>query len=578
MWFGVFYWLANYKWKVIFERLIWVACCVTLVNYMFYGTEMGMISSNLQYESRMSFKLSAQLLNLLVVTIIALACFYIATKYKTIVIRSLFIALIAIFSMCMLNGLTIKKSIDDIVLDSQDFERPKFQLSKTGKNVVVIVPDRALGQAVPYILKEKPYLEGTFDGFTYYNNTISFGRATNFGFPAIAGGYEYTPLEMNKRNTESLVEKHNEALKVLPVLFDQNGYDVTVCDPAYANYKWIPDLSIYDDYPRIKSFITNYITKSGAFHNPSLKLLEIDNKCRTFFCFGIMKTMPLFMQPTIYNEGRYNQSINLNYSVQVQHNISFSEGIDSRFMNAYNVLDNLADITQIKDTGDTFLFLYSDITHAPTLLQTPDYIPSIIVNNKEYDKTHNERFFANGVKLKVNNNSQMSHYHANMAFFIQIGEWLDYLKENGVYDNTRIILVSDHGFSLAMQDEMMVQSSENYYTDMGAFYPLLMVKDFYEKGFSSSSEFMTNADVPYIAVKGIIEDAKNPFSGKPIISEKEKNHRQYIVLSEGDEWRLEYNKGNEFSPTKWIVSGNNIFSKDNWIFINEKTTRPDIVN
>jgi hypothetical protein len=32
-------------------------------------------------------------------------------------------------------------------------------------------------------------------------------------------------------NTRSLAEKQNEALRLMPVLFYENGYDVTVCDP-----------------------------------------------------------------------------------------------------------------------------------------------------------------------------------------------------------------------------------------------------------------------------------------------------------------------------------------------------------
>ena len=73
--------------------------------------------------------------------------------------------------------------------------------------------------------------------------------------PGLIGGYEYTPVEMNKRENETLVSKHNEALKVLPVLFRNNGYEVTMCDPPYANYQWIPDLSVFDEYPEIKTFL-----------------------------------------------------------------------------------------------------------------------------------------------------------------------------------------------------------------------------------------------------------------------------------------------------------------------------------
>ena len=60
------------------------------------------------------------------------------------------------------------------------------------------------------------------------------------GTPALMGGYEYTVDQINLRKDEKLVDKHNEALKMMPVLFDQNDFDVTVFDPIYANYQWVP--------------------------------------------------------------------------------------------------------------------------------------------------------------------------------------------------------------------------------------------------------------------------------------------------------------------------------------------------
>ena len=57
------------------------------------------------------------------------------------------------------------------------------------------------------------------------------------------------PYEINARENESLKDKNNEALMVMPVLFMNEGYKVTVCDPPYANYNWVPDLSIFDKYP-----------------------------------------------------------------------------------------------------------------------------------------------------------------------------------------------------------------------------------------------------------------------------------------------------------------------------------------
>ncbi|MBQ6398631.1 MAG: hypothetical protein IJI21_00765 [Clostridia bacterium] len=45
---------------------------------------------------------------------------------------------------------------------------------------------------------------------------------------------------------------------------------------------------------------------------------------------------------------------------------------------------------------------------------------------------------------------------------------------------------------------------------------LLLVKDFNEKGpFRISGDFMTNADLPTLAFRGLVEAPVNPFTGEP---------------------------------------------------------------
>ena len=101
---------------------------------------------------------------------------------------------------------------------------------------------------------EKPELKKLFDGFTFYPNTLSYGSKTNEGLPAIYGGYEYTPSKINQRPELSLVEKHNEALRMMPTIFGEEGYEVTICDPSYADYGWVPNLDIYDGMKNVNAY------------------------------------------------------------------------------------------------------------------------------------------------------------------------------------------------------------------------------------------------------------------------------------------------------------------------------------
>lgn len=576
IWMNVFYWLANAKGKVFFDKLVWILCGVMLVNYMFFGTDLGIISSNLQYETGMDFSAKEKLINLLILAVIALVMYVCVNRWNRAAATVLLTAIVALGGMSVINVVTIVNSVNAITIEGEsgmpsegDSKTPSFQLSKNGKNVVVLMLDRGMGEYIPYLFNEKPELKEQFDGFTYYSNTISYGLKTNFGSPALLGGYEYTPVELNKRSSESLMSKHNEALKVMPVLFAENGYKVTVCDPVYANYQWIPDLSIFDEYPEIKAYNTK-----GKFSDSTQKQLAIETNYRNFFCFSIMKSMPIFLQQFIYDGGRYNQtetaSDELAYLSQTAESVSKATGVSSAFMESYNVLVNLPYMTRIteEETG-TFLYMTNDTTHEPILLQEPDYTPAQIVDNTEYDAANSERFTVDGKTLKVNSPLQMSHYQSNMAALIQLGKWFDYLRENDVYDNTKIIIVSDHGQGLNQLDELVMDINDESKLDASYFFPLLLVKDFDSDGFTVSDEFMTNADVPTLALKDIIEDPKNPFTGKAINSDEKSAHDQYMIVSW--DWEVEENNGNAFLPAQWASVKDDIWDKENWTFYTEST-------
>ena len=571
VWLGVFYWLANPVGKVVMERLVWVMCGAALLNYMCFGTDLGNMSAALQYDDGMAFTMQEQLLNLAALAGLAVVMWLIAVKKPRVVTSVLLTAVIAVGSMSALHVNTIRGSLEGFRTNpgAQSGEEeaaslPHFSLSKEGKNVVVLMLDRAMNQYIPYLFNEKPELEEQFDGFTYYSNTISFGNYTNFGTPALLGGYEYTPVEMNRRDDELLVDKHNEALKVMPVLFLENGYDVTVCDPVYANYKWIPDLSVYDEYPEIDAYITK-----GAFSGTDQKQQIIVNNRRNFFCFALMKSMPLCLQPTIYSGGSYQKTTSstetLLYTTQTTDGITKASGLFKSFMDSYNVLLNLPEMTQVQEgEGKNFLLMTSDITHEPMMLQEPEYVPAPQVDNTPYYTNREERFTLNGRTLQMNTVQQVIHYQANMATMLQLGKWFDYLRENDVYDNTRIILVADHGRHLRQLEELCLDDELNSLLDLELYYPLLMVKDFDSHGFETSTEFMTNGDVPTLATGGVIENPRNPFTGKPINNAEKFAHDQFLIMS----WKFNtiYNNGYTYQAGRWASVKDNFWDRDSWTF------------
>ncbi|MBE7071673.1 MAG: membrane protein insertase YidC [Ruminococcaceae bacterium] len=572
LWGGVFYFFMSEKTKAVFCKAIWIICGVSVLDYMLFGTKLGTMTSTLQYNMTLDFKISEYLLNTLVVVAVIIVFGLIFSKFTKYVKFVLIVAALSVFMIGIYHVLGICGTYDGFSerYVSTD-EIPSIPLSKNGKNVVVLMLDRAMGTEIPYIFSEKPELIEQFDGFTYYPNTISYGSHTRFGTPALYGGYEYTPEKINERSSESLVSKQDEALKVMPVIFGDNDYEVTIFDPPYAGYNWIPDLSIYDDYPDFNCYNINglfsifddNIESSLAM---TQRVHEIRN--RDFFFFSLMKISPVILQETVYDGGNYNESysdtlngsdITVSAPVQRLDGLSKSTGYRIEFIESFPVLMNLSRMTSIENSSNnTFLMMSNDTTHSECLLQEPDYVPASVVDNTAYDVDMVSRYTIDGITMQMETPYQVMHYHVNMAAMLQLGKWFDYLRENDVYNNTRIIIVSDHGRALGQFD--ITCNGE----DMEYLLPLLMVKDFNSTGFTVSEEFMTNADVPTIAFSGIIDNPVNPFTGNPINSDG-KDGPQTALIS--DYWDTQYNKGNTFLPGSWYTFlGGDPHDQDSWVY------------
>ena len=144
----------------------------------------------------------------------------------------------------------------------------------------------------------------------------------------------------------------------------------------------------------------------------------------------------------------------------------------------------------------------------------------------------------------------------------RIGEWLDFLKENGCYDNTRIVIVADHG---ATGKEKGYEWDEKFdKIGPGHYHPLLMFKDFGSSGrLEINTDFMTNADGPSLLLNGIIENPTNPFTGKEIVTDKENG----ALICTSDIFMPYHDKSEYVHDAKgtdwWRVKGN-IFKSENW--------------
>ena len=80
---------------------------------------------------------------------------------------------------------------------------------------------------------------------------------------------------------------------------------------------------------------------------------------------------------------------------------------------------------------------------------------------------------------------------------------------------------------------------------------------------------MTNADVPALALNGVVENPENPFTGKEINFSEKTAHDQYVSMS--DEYLTSENDGNCFLPSKWASISENLFDKSAWQILESET-------
>ncbi len=173
IWTGIFYFLSKPAVKVYFDKGIWLLSGIFVTDYMFFGKNPGMLSSQLQYGRELEFAWTEQLKNVVILTAVLLVLYAVYKYRKKAVIEILAAGILAFVGMSAVNVVNIHIAIGG--LKERDLETykaiPEFTLSRSGKNVIVFMLDMGMGEYIPYFFQEKPELKEKFSGFTYYANT-----------------------------------------------------------------------------------------------------------------------------------------------------------------------------------------------------------------------------------------------------------------------------------------------------------------------------------------------------------------------------------------------------------------------
>jgi len=552
LWGICLYFLFPRKTKSILTIIAVALLIMSVMDTFVYWGNYGFLTKELVLSNYHKSPLSKQCLSLaIIIALSAIAYFLMRIRQKQIIISVLAITVISFVIFGTTDLVKTNTAFADMkarkIRNSNvggnnqiDATEKAFKLSKKGKNVIFLMMDMMHSQYLPFILTEKPELVESFQGFTYYPNMVSFGGHTFYAAPALYGGYYYTPLRIQKRTTQPLIDKYNESIQVIPRMMAQNGVDVSVANLPFSDDSETFAKQIFSDVKNIEvtDIIDKYFDNYGPKHL-SIKIEDYDPIVnRNLFLFSLFKCSPYALRPGIYNNGAYTivdnerRLLTYNYSAAM--------------LKSYLSLLSYPQFTEFVDDDKTKLIMADNIlTHEPSYLQYPTYQPVTTVTNRGDGMLSND-----------------PHYHVTMLAFLLISKWFDYLKENGVWDNTKIIIVADHGYHIS-RNNISINIPLPDGSKLQRFNNMLMIKDFgASKKFSVDSTFMTSADVPAILVKDVIDNPKNPFTSEPFYTDKDSG-----VIIPTTHWKPMASHPKYAYAIKvreWLRVKENIFKKENW--------------
>lgn len=371
-------------------------------------------------------------------------------------------------------------------------EQP-LRFSRTQPNVLILFLDRFMGSFVESILQTHPELAERLSGFTWYPRTVAAGENSIVGVHPMLGGYDYLPVEMNARG-KLLRDVSVEAYSILPINFSKKGYRVNVVSPRGLGFTMAGDCRFLEMDGVYCTHISPTVSKRRAEQMGfPLNDLSKSSYADLLVLLASMRGAPYAMKEVLLQKGPWRPFLD------------HSAGTTFR---EWAELKALAELSFPQASEPNFNFISNILPHEPYFMGE-DCLP-----RQERFKVPLEEARRRGhVSLH-----SLQHAIAARCALLAVADYFDFLKGAGVYDNTKIVIVSDHGIHGAIEDHstraVAGGTEDDFFVRTRS---VLLVKEREASGRLRVSEaFMPNAEVPRIVCEDI-GGCVNPYLGnKPI--------------------------------------------------------------
>jgi len=370
----------------------------------------------------------------------------------------------------------------------QDFSQDSQKLYdfSSDKNVIIIILDTYQSDVFQEIINENEKYKDMFDGFTYYRNSVGGFPTTYPSISLILSGKYYD----NSVPIQDFI-KNTTLENSLPVVLKQNGFETSISTAAlttiYTSDKVFDDISSQPVSTNIR-FTQDTSLDDASFLTELTLFRHIPQPLK----------MGFFLKPLVPDNGEMNPDIIL-----------------------YNRFKT--NIT-LGSSKPTFKVFHLHGVHYPLTLN----------ENLEYQELPSDR---SGYKSTAK------------ADLIITGALITSLKNPGIYNNSLIIIMGDHGAHMnpVMDLNNSVKSNSRYSSSVseviiGAGIPLILIKPFNSTGnFSISDVPVASEDIPKTIADSV--GIANNYPGESILYNNISNERMrsfYNYNWMNEDWDKQY--------------------------------------
>ena len=297
-----------------------------------------------------------------------------------------------------------------------------FGFSRNHTNTVIVMFDAFSGDHMRQILDEAPEVTSKLTGFTWYSDAMASGNSTMTSMATILAGESVSVGEINRVATGAAIPERVNAAYVETIMQQDAKTDISLSERNWLIPPKLKRLLEEKGWKGKEPLVMRYMGEAflKRWCAESGEKLESANSDNFLLAVSIFRVAPWTLKNAIYKDGGW-----LNFLLSSGDSQRTSV---RRSLRDWSVLSLLPSISNAEATGPTLKFFDSELTHVPNMMELGKC--RVVPKSKNTVR-------ANGVRE--------AHLATEICSLKAVGAWFDWMKKNNVYENTNIVLVSDHG-------------------------------------------------------------------------------------------------------------------------------------